>query len=333
MRAIGYSHPGSAEVLKDIILPDPVAAGRDLLVEVKAVSVNPVDMKVRSAQKPLEGDEYRVPGYDAAGIVRGVGPQVTLFRPGDEVFYSGTLMRQGTNAELHLVDERIVALKPRSLDFAHAAALPLTAITAWELLFDRFGVAPDETGDTRTLLVMGAAGGVGSILVQFARQLTGLHIIGTASRPETKTWVAELGAHQVIDHSQPLLPQLNGRQADLIASLTATDQHYAQLVEALAPQGAIGVIDDPATLDAKPLKRKSAALHWEFMFARSMYQTADMQKQHDLLTRVAALVDAGRLRTTADENLGPINAANLRTAHERIATGKVRGKMVLSGWE
>ncbi|WP_263410967.1 zinc-binding alcohol dehydrogenase family protein [Terriglobus tenax] len=333
MKAIGYKVPGAPEVLTDITLPDPVAAGRDLLVEVKAVSVNPVDMKVRASQKPVDGNEYRVLGYDAAGVVKAVGPEVTLFKPGDEVYYSGTLMRQGTNAELHLVDERIVGLKPKSLDFAHAAALPLTAVTAWELLFDRLGVMPDDQNDKRTLLVTGAAGGVGSILVQLARQLTGLTIVGTASREETKKWALELGAHQVIDHSQPLAAQLGGRQAELIASLTATDEHYAQLVEALAPQGAIGVIDDPATLDAKPLKRKSASLHWEFMFARSIFQTPDMIRQHELLTRVAALVDAGTLRTTADDNLGPINAANLRTAHERIATGKVRGKMVLSGWE
>jgi zinc-binding alcohol dehydrogenase family protein len=333
MRAIGYTQPGSPDVLQDITLPDPVASGRDLLVQVKAVSVNPVDMKVRQNAGPVDGQPYRVLGYDAAGVVKAVGPEVKGFQPGDEVFYSGTLLRQGTNAQLHLVDERIVAGKPKSLDFDHAAALPLTAITAWELLFDRLGVVPGRMDDTRSLLIVGAAGGVGSILVQLARQLTGLHIIGTASRPETKAWVEELGAHQVIDHSQPLPPQLKGRQPDLIASLTNTQDHFPQLAEVLAPQGHLGLIDDPASIDVKLLKRKAASLHWEYMFARSMFQTADIEQQGRLLRQVATMVDSGAVRTTAGENLGIINAANLRSAHERIATGKVRGKLVLSGWE
>ncbi|MBW8746835.1 MAG: zinc-binding alcohol dehydrogenase family protein [Acidobacteria bacterium] len=333
MRAIGYTQPGPPDVLQDITLPDPVAAGRDLLVEVKAISVNPVDMKVRQSAGPVDGQPYRVLGYDAAGVVKAVGPEVKNFRPGDEVFYSGTLLRQGTNAQLHLVDERIVAGKPKSLDFDHAAALPLTAITAWELFFDRLGVVPGRKDDTRSLLIVGAAGGVGSILVQLARQLTGLHIIGTASRPETKSWVEELGAHQVIDHSQPLPPQLNGRQPDLIASLTNTQDHFPQLAEVLAPQGHFGLIDDPASIDVKLLKRKAASLHWEYMFARSIFQTADIEQQGQLLQQVATMVDSGAIRTTAGENLGIINSANLRSAHERIATGKVRGKLVLSGWE
>ncbi|QEE26971.1 zinc-binding alcohol dehydrogenase family protein [Terriglobus albidus] len=333
MRAIGYTQPGPPDVLQDITLPDPVAAARDLLVEVKAISVNPVDMKVRQSAGPVDGQPYRVLGYDAAGVVKAVGPEVKGFRAGDEVFYAGTLLRQGTNAQLHLVDERIVAHKPKSLDFDHAAALPLTAITAWELLFDRLGAVPGGKDDTRLLLIVGAAGGVGSILVQLARQLTGLHIIGTASRPETKAWVQELGAHQVIDHSQPLPPQLNGRQPDLIASLTNTQDHFPQLAEILAPQGHLGLIDDPASIDVKLLKRKAASLHWEYMFARSMFQTADIEQQGELLKQVATMVDSGAIRTTAGENLGIINAANLRSAHERIATGKVRGKLVLSGWE
>ncbi|NUQ26972.1 MAG: zinc-binding alcohol dehydrogenase family protein [Acidobacteriaceae bacterium] len=333
MRAIGYTQPGPPDVLQDITLPDPVAAGRDLLIEVKAISVNPVDMKVRQSAGPVDGQPYRVLGYDAAGVVKAVGPEVKNFRPGDEVFYAGTLLRQGTNAELHLVDERIVAGKPKSLDFDHAAALPLTAITAWELLFDRLGAVPGRKDDTRSLLIVGAAGGVGSILVQLARQLTGLHIIGTASRPETKTWVEELGVHDVIDHSQPLPPQLNGRQPNLIASLTNTQDHFPQLAEVLAPQGHLGLIDDPASIDVKLLKRKAASLHWEYMFARSMFQTADIEQQGQLLQQVATMVDSGAIRTTAGENLGIINSANLRSAHERIATGKVRGKLVLSGWE
>jgi zinc-binding alcohol dehydrogenase family protein len=320
--------------LIDIELPAPQAQGRDLLVEVKAISVNPVDVKIRANVAPAEGED-KVIGWDAAGVVKAVGPDVTLFKPGDEVWYAGDLTRPGTNSELHLVDERIVGHKPKNIDFAHAAALPLTAITAWELLFDRLEVSRDKGLQGQSLLVTGAAGGVGSILVQLARQLTGLTVIGTASRPDTAAWVKELGAHHVIDHSKPLneeIARLGLPPVTYVASLTHTDQHWTALVDVLAPQGKVAVIDDPAAIDVRLLKRKSASLHWEFMFARSMFNTADIQKQHQLLNDVAKLVDTGVLKTTLGERFGTINAANLKRAHALLASNRAKGKIVLEGF-
>lgn len=338
MKAVGYQKPqpiANTESLLDISLPEPVATGHDLLVEVKAISVNPVDTKVRNSGAPAEGQPYKVLGWDASGIVKAVGPDVTLFKPGDRVWYAGSIARPGTNAELHLVDERIVGYAPKSLDFAQAAALPLTAITAWEMLFDRLGVQPGKKPEGKTLLVIGASGGVGSILVQLASRLTSLTVIGTASRPETQAWVKELGAHHVIDHSQPLAEELKAigyPTMDYVVSLTQTDAHLAQIIEAIAPQGKFGLIDDPKALDVMPFKRKSVSIHWELMFTRSLFGTADMVGQHRLLNEVAALVDAGLVRTTLAERFGAINAENLKKAHALIESGKARGKVVLEGW-
>lgn len=338
MKAIGYQQPHSIDAaasLQDITLQSPVAQGRDLLVEVRAISVNPVDAKLRSSAAPASGEDYKVLGYDASGIVRAVGPDVTLFKEGDRVYYAGAITRPGTNSELHLVDERIVGHMPASLDFAQAAALPLTSITAWELLFDRLGVLPGKKPNPKSLLVIGAAGGVGSILVQLARRLTALTVIGTASRPETQAWVKELGAHHVIDHNQPLtaeLARIGIAQVDIIISLNGTSKHLPQILEALAPQGQFGLIDDPATLDVMPFKRKAISVHWEMMFARSLFSTADMIAQHHLLNEVAQLVDAGLIRTTLAENLGSINADNLKRAHALVESGTARGKVVLEGW-
>lgn len=298
------------------------------------MSVNPVDTKVRAGSSPDPGHP-KVLGWDVAGVVRAVGAEVTLFSPGDEVWYAGSITRPGANCAVHLVDERIVGRKPASLDFPAAAALPLTAITAWELLFDRLGVRRGDTEDHRCLLVVGAAGGVGSILVQLARQLTGLWVLGTASRPQTQEWVRQLGAHEVIDHSGDIVRQLHDlgiAGVDLIASLTHTDEHYPALVEALAPQGALALIDDPAALDVRALKPKAASLHWELMFTRSIYETDDMVEQHRLLTEMAHLVDAGVLRSTVQESFGEITAANLRRAHEFVETHRAHGKVVLAGW-
>jgi zinc-binding alcohol dehydrogenase family protein len=337
MKAVAYraslpaDHP---DALIDVELPAPVAAGRDLLVEVKAISVNPVDTKIRRNVPPAEG-ELKVIGWDAAGIVKAVGPDVTLFKPGDEVWYAGALTRPGTNSELHLVDERIVGHKPRKLDFVEAAALPLTAITAWELLFDRLQVPRDKGENGKSILVTGAAGGVGSILVQLARQLTGLTIIATASRPETAEWVRTLGAHHVLDHSKPLNEEIKRAglpPVDYIASLNQTDSHFAALADLIAPQGKLALIDDPEQLDVRLLKRKSVSLHWEFMFTRSMFETADMQKQHALLNDVSQLVDSGVLKTTVGERYGKINAANLMRAHALIESNRARGKIVLEGF-
>ncbi len=335
MRAIAYREPCSLDTpdaLFALDLPEPTPGPRDLRVRVRAVSVNPVDVKLRAGAKPASGP--RVLGFDAAGVVEAVGDAVTLFRPGDEVYYAGAIDRPGTDAELHLVDERIAARKPTTLSFAEAAALPLTSITAWELLFDRLGV-PRSADARGTLLVMGAAGGVGSVLLQLARQLTGLTVVATASREETRAWCLQLGAHHVVDHTQPLAAQLDAlglERPRLIAGLTATEQHWAALCDVLAPQGRIALIDDPKTLDVLPLKRKSASLHWELMFTRSLYQTADMIEQHRLLAEVARLVDVGALRTTLTEHLGALSAATLTEAHRRVESGRVRGKLVLDGF-
>lgn len=324
------------DALVEIDLPEPVPGPRDLLVEVKAVSVNPVDTKVRQGYVPhTDETQPRILGWDAAGVVKSVGSDVTLFKPGDKVWYAGSLIRPGSNSELQLVDERIVGSMPQSLEFAQAAALPLTSLTAWELLFDRLGVARDTTDRGETLLIIGAAGGVGSIMTQLARQLTGLTVIGTASRPETQAWVTELGAHYVIDHTKPLseeLKRIGLPQVSYVASLTQTDRHYEQIIESLKPQGRLGLIDDPATLDVVPLKRKSLSLHWEFMYTRSMFETADMIEQHNLLNRVAELIDAGTLKTTVGEHFGVINAENLRRAHALLESGKAKGKIVLEGF-
>jgi NADPH2:quinone reductase len=335
MRAVGYQHSlpiDNAESLVDLEVEKPAPTGRDLLVAVKAVSVNPVDTKVRKRADP-KGGAPKILGYDAAGVVVAAGPDAKLFKAGDDVFYAGSILRQGTNAEFHLVDERIVGGKPRTLDFTAAAALPLTSITAWEMLFDRLAVPRDNTG--HSLLIVGGAGGVGSIAIQLARKLTKLTVIATASRPETVAWCKELGAHHVIDHGKPMAPQLEAighRFVDYVFGINASDQHYDTIVEVIAPQGKFGLIDDPGPIDPNKLKGKSASLHWESMFTRSSFQTPDIEAQHRLLTEVATLVDTGVIRTTLAETLGTINAANLRRAHALLESGKARGKLVLAGF-
>ncbi|MBI6917580.1 MULTISPECIES: zinc-binding alcohol dehydrogenase family protein [Pseudomonas] len=335
MKAVVYTQPGlpihAPQSLYDAELPAPTPGARDLLVEVRAIAVNPVDTKIRASRG---GDQPQVLGWDAVGVVREVGPEVTLFQPGDEVFYAGAIDRPGSYSELHVVDERIVGHKPRSLDNASAAALPLTSITAWELLFDRLGVE-ENGGEGQRLLVVGAGGGVGSILVQLASKLTRLTVIGTASRPETQAWVKALGAHHVIDHAESIPLQLEALKlgpVDYVISLTHTDTYLPQLVEVLRPQGKLALIDDPAQLDVMPLKRKSLSLHWELMFTRSLYKTEDMIKQHQLLDRVSQLVDSGVLKTTLGEHYGTINAEHLKRAHAMVESGKARGKIVLEGF-
>jgi len=341
MKAIGYqqslpiSDPAS---LIDIELPQPTASGHDLLVRVKSIAVNPVDFKIRQNVAPQD-DEYKVIGWDAVGEVVAVGDSVSNFKPGDMVFYAGDLNRQGSNAEYQLVDERIVGNKPKSLSESEAAALPLTAITAWELLFERLAIkqqhpdSKDQSNDV--LLITGAAGGVGSILVQLASALTGATVIGTASRESSSKWVKSLGADFVIDHTKPLpaqIEQLNIGQVTHVASLTHTDSYLDSYVELLAPMGKLALIDDPQSLDISKLKLKSISLHWEFMFTRSMFKTSDMSKQHELLNKVADLIDQGVIKTTVGKNLGLINAENLRAAHEELESGKSIGKIVLQNF-
>jgi len=336
MKAVGYRQSlpiDNPAALEDLELPAPTPGARDLLVRVRAISVNPVDTKVRRNAAP-EAGQAKVLGWDAVGTVEAVGGAVTLFKPGDRVYYAGSIVRPGANSELHTVDERIAALAPRSLDDAQAAALPLTTLTAYELLFDRLGV-PQGGGAGQTLMIVGGAGGVGSILIQLARQLTQLRVIATASRPETRAWCLELGAHAVIDHSKPLAQALKAAgigEVEMVASLTQTGQHYAQIIESLQPQGRMAVIDDLPVLDAMALKTKCISLHWEMMFARSRFETADMARKGELLAEVAQLVDAGRIRTTANASFGTINAANLRRAHALIESGKAQGKVVLAGF-
>ncbi|MBX4891826.1 zinc-binding alcohol dehydrogenase family protein [Rhizobium bangladeshense] len=337
MRAVAYKTPQpiAAETsLIDVDLPMPEAHGHDLLVEIKAVSVNPVDVKVRAHSAP-PADELKVLGWDAAGVVKAVGTDVTLFRPGDEVFYAGVISRPGSNAEFHLVDERIVGKKPKSLDFAAAAALPLTSITAYEALFDRLKVQDAIPGAARSILIIGGAGGVGSIAIQIARSLTDLTVIATASRPETQNWVKALGAHHVVDHSKPIAPEvaaLGIGAPGFVFSTTNTGSHVGDIVEAIAPQGRFALIDDPKTLDIVPFKRKAISIHWELMFTRPLYGTPDMIEQHKLLNKISELVDNGKIRTTLTETVGPINAANLKKAHAMVESGRMKGKAVLAGF-
>jgi zinc-binding alcohol dehydrogenase family protein len=337
MKAVAYYEPKAiteSDSLIDVELPEPTAGERDLIVHVHAISVNPVDTKVRKSRK-AEGGQPVVLGWDATGVVKSVGSKVTMFKPGDRVWYAGNLIRPGTNSEYHAVDERIVGRMPKTLEFADAAALPLTSITAWELLFDRLEVPTEKDSQSGSLMIVGAAGGVGSIMIQLARKLTGLTVIATASRPETQAWVKELGAHHTIDHTKPLAEELKRigiPEVEYIASLNQTDHHFPQIAESLAPQGKVGLIDDPELFDVRLLKRKSGSLHWELMYTRSLYDTADQIKQHDLLCKVADMIDDGTLRTTAGEHFGKVNAANLKRAHALIESNRAKGKIVLEGF-
>jgi NADPH:quinone reductase len=329
-RHLPISHP---ESMVDIELPKPQPSGRDILVAIKAISVNPVDTKVRGANNPAPVAP-RVLGWDAAGIVESVGPDASLFKPGDKVFYAGDLTRPGSNSEFQLVDERIVGPMPASLSFEEAAALPLTAITAWEALFDRLKVAVlDQALPRKSILIIGGAGGVGSIAVQLAAKVAGLEVIATASRPETEQWVRSLGAHHVVNHAGDIVKQvrsLDRSYVDYVLILNNTDQHFSAAAELIVPQGMIcTIVENKGELDVGLLKSKSAGFTWEFMFTRSMFQTPDMAQQNVLLTEVSRLVDQGILRTTVQQVLSPINAETLRRAHAMIESGGTIGKIVL----
>lgn len=339
MKAVGYRQHGlpisDPRALEDLDLPDPgPPLGRDVLVRVHAVSVNPRDVKSRMAF-PAKAGQPVVLGYDASGIVEAVGPQAELFRPGDEVFYAGVLDRQGANAELQLVDERIVGRKPAKIGHAAAASLPLTALTAWEMLFDRLDI-PRGGGADGALLVIGGAGGVPSVAIQLARLLTDAAVVATASRAESAAWVRDLGAQHVVDHSQPLAAQLAAipglSPVRWIFSTHTDTASWAEMAKIVAPQGRIGLIDDPEPLDLRLVKFKSVSIHWEAMFTRPMFATADMARQHEILDAVAGLVDAGALRATASQGYGVINAVNLRRAHAAIEAGRAVGKIVLEGF-
>ena len=342
MKAVGFTRHlpvSDADALQDLVLPRPAPGPLDLLVRVEAVSVNPVDAKLRApkAGAPAQLDAPRILGFDAAGVVEAVGAEVELFQPGDEVYYAGDVTRPGCNARFHLVDERLAGPKPTTLDFAEAAALPLATITAWELLFERMPFDFDAEDNERTLLVIGGAGGVGSIAIQLAR-CAGFTVVATASRAQTREWCLAMGAHHVVDHRRPLAPQLQALGLDSIdaaVNLADTDRYWDELGELLAPQGHVGLVVEPAgpLRIGDPYKAKCIGIHWEFMFARPRFRTADMICHHRILARVGSLVEAGELRTTLAEVLGPVNAANLREAHRRIESGRSIGKLALAGWE
>lgn len=321
--------------LLDVELPQPAPGEHDLLVRIEAVSVNPVDTKIRSP-KPLVEAQPRVLGYDAAGTVETVGESVSGFEPGDRVYYAGDVTRAGSNAQFHLVDARLVGHAPRSIDAASAAALPLTTLTAWELLFQRMPFDSERGGEGKSLLIIGGAGGVGSIATQLARR-AGFTVIATASREETADWCRSMGAHHVINHRDPLAPPLQAlgfAEVDAVLNLADTDRYWDIVGELLAPQGHLGLIVEPAGAlkIGDPYKAKAIGIHWEMMFARPRFKTADQAEQGRILDRVAALIDAGELRSTHTDTLTPINAANLREAHRRLESGTTIGKLVLAGW-
>ncbi len=336
MKAVGLYRGlpiADQQSLVDVEVPTPQVAGRDVLVEVRAVSVNPVDYKVRSGAQPTETP--KIIGYDAAGVVAAVGPDVKFFKPGDEVFYAGDITRAGTNSQLHLVDERIVGRKPRNLDFAAAAAMPLTTLTAWEALYDRFGLT-NENARGRSILIIGGAGGVGSVAVQLARRL-GLNTTATASRPDSIAWVKELGADHVVDHRKPLAPQLleaKVGEVDFVLCLTDYAPYFDQFAGLLKPQGKLClIVSNSSQVNLNALMQKSITVCWELMFTRPMFQTADMHRQGEILNDASALFESGALKGTLRQNFGPINAANLRRAHAQLESGTTIGKIALEGWK
>ncbi len=340
MKAIGSIYPlpiSDPNFLLDFEQTRSEPHEQDLLVRVEAISVNPVDTKIR--RSPVSLDQkgtHRVLGWDAAGIVEAVGEQVTLFRVGDEVYYSGSLIRPGANSEFHVVDERLVAKKPSSCTMPQAAALPLTAITAYEALFDRMAIPFQDDSHNKAILIIGGAGGVGSLAIQLAK-IANLHVIATASRPESEAWCRKMGADEVIDHTQSIpeqLEQVHRPMVEYILNTSQTDQHWEAMCKAIKPQGRIcGIVDTTESVDLNALKSKSATFVWEFMFTRSMYQTDDMIEQHYLLAQIAEWVDNQQIQSTLTETLSPINAANLRRAHATLESGKMIGKLVLSGWD
>lgn len=337
MKAVGYRQAGPLDrpdSLIDFETTQPRATGRDLLVRVDAVSVNPVDYKIRASRAP-EGGTPAILGWDAAGEVVAIGDEVVNFSPGDRVWYAGSIDRPGSNSEFQLVDERITGRMPDSLSVAEAAALPLTSLTAFEMLFDRLRVNDPVPGAAPAVLVIGGAGGVGSITIQLLRALTDMTVIATASRPETSDWVKSLGAHHVIDHSRDLVSQvaeLGLGEPGYVFSTTHTGSYLDQIAELIAPQGRFGLIDDPETLDVMRFKTKAVSTHWELMFTRPLFNTPDIGRQGDILNAVSKLVDEGKIRTTASDVLGVISAANIKTAHAILESGKAKGKLVLEGF-
>jgi zinc-binding alcohol dehydrogenase family protein len=337
MKAVAYHSEMSADdplALEDVELETPQPGPRDCRVEVRAIAINPVDIKIRQSARP-EAGEQRILGWDAAAVVVDTGEEVRDFMVGDEVWYAGQVNRPGCQAEFQLVDERILAHKPRNMSFAEAAALPLTSLTAWEILFDRLELHREPQAEQR-LLVTGAAGGVGSILLQLARRLSSATLIATASREKTRDWVRRMGASHVLDHRNPLSEELSRtglKDISHAASLTHTDTHFPELVKMLRPEGRLALIDSPTQpLDVVSMQQKSLSLHWEFMFTRSLFETDTMPRQGQILSRVAELAQRGDLQSTMTRHLGRINAHNVRAAFDIIQSGQSIGKIVLEGF-
>jgi len=337
MKAVGYLETGPinrADALIDFEAEKPVTTGHDLLVKIAAISVNPVDTKIRQRRAP-QNSTPEILGWDAAGEVVAVGEAASRFAVGDKVWYAGDVGRSGTNAEFHLVDERIVGKAPKTLSSSAVAALPLTTLTAYEMLFDRLNITDAVTGGNNTLLIIGGAGGVGSMVIQLARTLSDVTVIATASRPETQTWAKDLGAHHVINHANPLGPQIDELgigSVDFVYSTTHSDHYCEQVAHFMTPQGRFGLIDDPETFNIMPFKQKAISIHWEFMFTRAMFNTADIARQGAILNEVANLIDVGAIRSTVAESFGSINAANLMKAHALLESGRSKGKIVLEGF-
>jgi NADPH:quinone reductase len=339
MNAIGYT---GGKSLKD---PDAFIEfeqkiqnplGRDLLISVKAISVNPVDTKVREKTSGPQNPPL-ILGWDAAGEVISVVPEAQLFKPGDKVFYAGSIDRPGSNSQFQLVDERVVGNMPETLTFEAAAALPLTSITAWEALFHRLQIPINSNNlSDKSILILGGAGGVGSIAIQLAKKMAGLKIVATASRPETEKWCQDLGAHHIVNHHENVLDQLKKigfETVDYILIFNDTDKNFPVAAAAVAPQGKIcSIVENQSPLDIGLLKSKSASFHWEFMFTRPTFKTADMIEQHHLLNEIARLIDSGTIKTTVNEILSPINIENLCKAHTTLEKGHTIGKIVLKDW-
>ncbi|HIE77483.1 MAG TPA: zinc-binding alcohol dehydrogenase family protein [Candidatus Thioglobus sp.] len=325
MNAIGYN--GSEFVQFDKSLDSP--SSRDLLVEIKSISMNPIDLKVK---KTIVNDINNpvVLGFDACGVVIEVGNDVTLFNVGDEVFYSGDLSRDGSNATHQLVDERIVGIKPTSMTYSEAAALPLTSVTAWESLFHRLNITTQDKD--KTVLLIGAAGGVGSVAIQLAKKIVGIKVIATASRPQSKEWCIKMGADKVIQHDN-LVDQFKDHELespDYILCMGNPDDYFEEMANVIAPQGSICLLANASRkLDINILKPKSVTLVWEMMFTRAMFQTADMIKQHEILNEVSSMVDEGKVIGTATRTLSPISIENIKEAHSLIEKGDMIGKLVI----
>lgn len=334
MKAIGYQFniDNKTGAFVEFEQPTPQPKDHDLLVKIEAISVNPVDYKVRQGIEDFQ-EPPRILGWDAAGVVESVGGNVSLFKKGDRVFYAGDITRNGSNASHQLVDENIVGRMPKSLDFPQAAALPLTSITAWEALFDRLKINPAADKD-KQILIIGGAGGVGSIAIQLAKKNANLRVIATASREESRKWCLSLGADDVINHHENMVEQFQQKglaAPDYILCLNNTDHHFKSMSELIASQGMIcSIVETILSHDLDGLKSKSAGFVWEFMFTRSMYRTNDRVKQHELLNSIAELIDAGKIKTTLNKIYGQISVDNIAAVHDQLEAGSSIGKIVLT---